>query len=260
MEPIGEIAGRDIALVWPSVVAVTMIALVHLLTPRFRFMQTPNSPWLPMSAGVALAYVFMDIFPHLAKVQKRLVDIELNSLYGFLATNVYLMALIGFCIYLGITLLSIAYRQGQTMPELTYRLSPVIVKIDMISLALYNFLVGYLLAEQATHRPEPVIIFATAMAIHFIGVDSLIRELFQSLYDRTALFLFIIGIYAGWLTGVLDEISDAALSIVYAFLAGGIIVVATVHELPGIKSIKQYVSFLCGAAVFSALLLAFGYF
>ena len=239
-------------------VAVTMIAQVHLLTPWFCFMRKPNNPWVSMSAGVALAYVFMDIFPHLAKMQKRLGDIETNNLYGFLENNAYLMALVGFCIYLGSALLSRAYHQGQAMPRLTFGLSPAIVKTNMISLALYNFLIGYLLSEQLTHTPEPVIIFATAMAIHFVGVDSLVREHFQGLYDRTTRFLFTVGVYAGWLTGVLHEISDATFLIIYAFLAGGIIVIATVDELPGIRSLKQYLSFLCGVAVFSVLVLASG--
>jgi len=260
MDPVSDITGKSIMLFWPAFVGATIIALVHLLIPRFRIVRKPDNPWVPASAGVALAYVFMDIFPHLAKVQKRLGDIESNNLYVFLENNVYLMALAGFCMYLGIIMLSIAYRQDHATSELTYRSSPAIVKIETFSLALYNFLIGYLLSEQLTHRPEPVILFAAAMAIHLAGVDFLIREYYRNLYDRSARFLFIIGVYAGWLTGVLIELSDAALAVIYAFLAGGIMVVATVYELPGIRTKKQYVSFLCGATIFSVLVLAIGYF
>ena len=123
---------------------------------------------MPASAGVALAYVFADIFPHLAKVQKQLGDVETGGLYGFLAHNVYLVALAGFCLNPGIVLLSIAYRQSHVASVLTYRLSPTIVKTETISLALYNFLIGYILSKQITHPPEPVILFAVAMTIHFM--------------------------------------------------------------------------------------------
>jgi len=260
MDTVSEIIGNNIVLFWPSFVGVTMIALVHLLTPRIRFIQESYDLWTPVSAGVALAYVFTDIFPHLAEAQKLLGDIEAGTLYGFLAHNVYVVALAGFCLHLGVVLLSIEYRQRHATSELTYRYSPTIVKTETISLALYNFLIGYILSEQITHRPEPVILFAMAMTIHFIGINRLMREHFQNLYERTARFLFCIAVYAGWLAGVLFEISNAALAIVYAFLAGGIIVVATVYELPGVQSKRQYVSFLSGAALFSALVLLIDYF
>ena len=78
---------ESIMLFWPALVGATIIALVHLLMPRFRIVRKPGNPWVPASAGVALAYVFMDIFPHLAMVQKRLGDIESSNLYIFLENN-----------------------------------------------------------------------------------------------------------------------------------------------------------------------------
>ena len=59
----------------PSLIGATFIALVHLLAPRFGFMRKPDNPWLPASAGVAIAYVFMDIFPHLAKSREKLANV-----------------------------------------------------------------------------------------------------------------------------------------------------------------------------------------
>jgi len=130
------------------------------------------------------------------------------------------------------------------------------VKIEIASLAAYNFLIGYLLAEQLTHRPEPVLLFALAMAVHVAGMDGLLREHFQNLYDRAARFVFAAGVYAGWLTGVVVEISDATLALWFSFLAGGIIVSATVDELPQIRSPRQYAFFCAGACGFSVLVLA----
>ena len=61
---------------------------------------------------------------------------------------------------------------------------------------------------------------------------------------------------AGWLTGVVLEISNASLELWYSFLAGGIIVVAAVYELPHIHTHRQYWAFLVGAGVFSVRVLA----
>ena len=250
----------SIMLFWPSFIGVSVIALVHLQVPRFRFMRKQDNLWLPASVGVTMAYVFVDIFPHLAKVGGKLVNTEENSLHGFLGHNIYLVSLLGFAVYLGIILLVRTYRQNQSASHITYASAPATVKVEIATLVAYNFLIGYLLAEQPTHRPEPSIIFALAMTIHLAGVDWLVRVHFTNLYDQTARFGFAAAIFAGWITGVLLEISDATLALWYALIAGGIIVIATVHEIPKIRSPREYGFFCVGAGVFSALVLAAKYF
>ncbi len=241
---------------WPSLGGATLVALIHLLAPRFRFMWKPGNPWMPLSAGVAIAYVFMDIFPHLAKSREKLGNVAESGIYGFLAHNVYLVALAGFTIYLGIILLEMTFRQQQSGSEISFASAPVSVKTEITSLVAYNFLIGYLLAEELTHRAESVILFALAMAIHVAGIDSLLREHFPNLYDREARFAFAASVYAGWATGVVIEISDARLALWFSFLAGGIIVTATIFELPQIRSARQYGFFCAGACAFTVLVLA----
>ena len=222
-------------------------------------MRRPANLWLPGSVGVAIAYVFMDIFPHLAKAQAKLTVSD-STIYGFLVHNVYLLALAGFAIYLAVILMVRSFRKDGTASGVTFKSAPVTVQIETVSVVAYNFLIGYLLAEQVTHQPEAVILFAIAMAIHFVGFDSLIHAHFPALYEQSARFTYGAGVYAGWVTGLVVEITDATLALFYSFLAGGIIVVATVYELPGIRSRKQYESFVIGAAVFSGLILAVDYF
>ncbi len=219
-------------------------------------MRKPDNPWLPVSVGVAIAYVFIDVFPHLARSREKLSTVAETSLYGFIAHHVYLVALAGFAIYLGIILLEMKYRQNPSASEVDLASAPAALKVETASLVAYNFLIGYLLAEQLTHRPEPVILFALAMAIHIGGLDCLLREHFPTFYDQTARFVLAAGVYAGWFTGVVVEISDAALALWFSFLAGGIIVVATVYELPEIRSPRQYAFFCVGACGFSVLVLA----
>jgi len=245
---------------WPSFVGATIVVLVHLAAPRFRFMQNPYDVWLPASAGVAVAYVFMDIFPHLARTQGILSEVADGSLYGFMAHNVYFVALAGFVVYLGAALRAIMYRKTAQPSEITFASAPTTVRLEILSIVVYNAIIGYLLAEQVTHRPTPVIIFASAMAIHFVGIDSLLREHYKLLFDQVARFAFAAAVYAGWLIGFFGEISDSALAILFSFLAGGIIVLATVYEIPEIRSERQYRPFLVGAGIFSALMLAKDFF
>jgi len=247
--------GDSTMLFWTSFAGATLIALVHLLTPRFLFMRRPGNLWGPAAVGVALAYVFMDIFPHLAKMQDKLDHTVGGSIYGFLTHNIYLIGLTGFSIYLGIILMVMKVRNSGAAAEINFMRAPAAVTVEWFSLVAYNFLIGYLLSEQATHRPEPAVIFALAMAIHFVGFDSIMCAHFPILYDRPMRFLLATGVYAGWITGVVIEISDESLALWYSFLAGGIVVVATVYELPQIRSRRQYGSFLLGTVVFTALVL-----
>lgn len=219
-------------------------------------MRKPDNPWLPASAGVAIAYVFMDIFPYLAKSREKLGNVAESGIYGFLTHHVYLVALSGFAIYLGTMLLVRTYRENQSASEISFTSAPVTVKAETVSLVAYNYLIGYLLAEQVTHLPEPVMLFALAMAIHVAGIDGLFREHFPNLYDRAARFVFAASVYAGWFAGAVIEISHATLALWFSFLAGGIIVIATVYELPQIRTARQYAFFCAGAFGFSVLVLA----
>lgn len=245
----------DIAIFLPSFAGTTMIALVHVLIPRFGFMRKPGNLWLPASAGVAMAYVFMDIFPHLAKSQAKLANIDEQNFYEFLTHHVYLIGLVGFIVYLGVAQLSTVIRKSRTGTEITVKSAPLVLQVEVASLAAYNFLIGYLLSEQATHRVESSLFLGLAMAIHFIGVDYTIRDHFTRLYDRLAGIVFAVSVYAGWIVGVTLEVADATLALWYAFLAGGLIVLATIYELPRIRSRLEYGSFIAGCAVFSAIVL-----
>ena len=61
---------------------------------------------------------------------------------------------------------------------------------------------------------------------------------------------------AGWVAGVALEISNINLELWYSFLAGGIIAVAAVYELPHVHTRRQYWAFVIGAGVFSAMAFA----
>lgn len=209
---------------------------------------------------MAIAYVFVDLFPHLAKTHHKLSKVELRGIAGFLANNIYVISLAGFAVFFGIIMWVKRFREEQCVANLTLSTAPLRVKFECASLVAYNFLIGYILAEQAVIRPEPVFLFGFAMAIHFAGIDGLFREHFPKLADRSGRYLFSAGLIGGWASGLIFTISPAWLIACYAFLAGGIIVVTTVYELPGIRSPRQYWQFFAGATLFATLILAMDYF
>lgn len=122
--------------------------------------------------------------------------------------NVYLVGLVGFSVYMGVFLSARTFQKGATVAEITFKLAPVAVKMEWLSLVTYDFLIGHQLSEQATHRPESVVLFGLAMAIHFVGVDYLMHSHFPKLYNGSLRLGLVVGVYAGWITGIVTEIAD----------------------------------------------------
>jgi hypothetical protein len=62
-------------------------------------------------------------------------------------------------------------------------------------------------------------------------------------------------VLAGWLVGLLFDISEAALAVLFAFLAGGVITNVLKEELLQERESRLW-AFALGAALYSAVLLA----
>ena len=204
---------------------------------------------LDLLTGVAIAYAFVDVFPHLASMQTKLDLVTDSGVFAYLAHHVYLMALVGFVVYLGIKTSLIedagSDRSGR------WRL-----RVLILSMCLYNFLIGYMLGEQPTHRLEPAMIFAIAMAAHVLGLNYENRKPDPIAYDRIYRYLLAGSVVLGWTTGVFFEMSDAVYSLWFAYLAGGIVAAGVITELQRVQSRASFVAFSFGALVFCVLILA----
>jgi hypothetical protein len=247
---------QEIVSYGPSFIGVTLIVLVHLFVQRLRFLDRPQSVWPDFFSGVGLGYVFVDLFPHLASKQEALLEATDAGLLGFLEHHAYLMAMAGFLLYLAIVL-SGERARSQRAPG-TFRISnlPVAVGFGATSTAAYAFLIGYMLAEQCTHGAGSGFGFALAMAAHFVGLGHFYRHRYPWLYDAGLRYVLAAALYAGWGFGAIGELSDRVYALLFTFLAGGIMIITVVFELPRVKSWRQYAGFCAGAIVFSALIVA----
>jgi hypothetical protein len=93
------------------------------------------------------------------------------------------------------------------------------------------------------------------MAAHFVGLDHFYRHMYPRLYDAGLRYGLAAALYGGWVLGVLGELPDETFALLFAFLAGGIIVISAMFELPRVKSWRPYVGFCAGAVGFSAMVL-----
>lgn len=241
------------SIVFPSILGLLLIASTHLFVQRLTSIKRFEGMLLDGSAGIAVAYAFVDVFPHLAKAQAKLPAFFVTGSYAYLAHHAYLVALLGFVVYLGVRTSLDESRD----PRIDPAREPISAQLaTMVGFMLfYNFIVGYMLAEQPTHRYEPALVFALAMTAHFIGMNHEHRSNHPVLYDLKFRYVYIAALVAGYVTGVFLEMSDATFGLWFAFLAGGIVSTGLATELPRIQSTRSFMTFCGGAMIFTSAIL-----
>ena len=224
------------------------LALIHLYSGRLRFLeQLPRSRWLSMAGGVSVAYVFVHLLPDLNQHQETISD---TGAFKFMEHHVYLMALVGLTVFYGLERL--VMQQPQPASE-NITTDMGVFWLHITSFSFYNGLIGYLLV----HREEPgvknLFFFFIALGLHFMANDFGLREDHRSTYHRTGRWFLAAAIIAGWAIGIATEISEAAIAVLFAFLAGGIILNVLKEELPEDRQ-SRFWSFAVGAGAYTVLL------
>lgn len=80
-----------------------------------------------------------------------------------------------------------------------------------------------------------------------------LREDHKGAYDRAGRWVLAVAIFAGWVAGLLFEVSEAAIAVLFAFLAGGVIMNVLKEELPEERE-SRFWAFVLGAGIHAAIL------
>lgn len=231
------------------------LALIHVFGFKLRFLHIiPRSRWLSFASGASVAYVFVHILPDLSYAQEQIQQ-NVSVSIAFLEHHVYLMALVGMVSFYGLERIAKLSRQRNRQAGQGDVTEAGVFWLHVSSFALYNALIGYLLL----HREEPgldnLILFALALGLHFLVNDDGLREHHKKLYDQFGRWILAAAVIMGWIIGSGTEIQQAAVSVLFAFLAGGIILNVLKEELPEERE-SRFWAFALGAAGYTALLLA----
>lgn len=233
-------------------IAALGLALVHLYAGKLRFLEgTPRSTWLSVAGGVSVAYVFVHLLPEMSEAQETLAE-ALGSTLGFLENHGYLVALVGLVVFYGLERAAKASRKARGGEA--QATSPWVFWLHIGSFALYNLLVGYLLVRRPEQGLWELILFFTAMALHFMVNDFGLREHHKAAYTRSGRWLLAAAVLLGWLLALFGEASEAVLALLLAFLAGGVILNVLKEELPAERE-SRFWPFAFGTAAYTALLL-----
>lgn len=238
-----------------SVVLAVGLALVHLFSGKLRFLEEIHrSRWLSIGSGVSVAYVFVHILPELSTAQETIQGVVGGGL-AFLEHHVYLVTLLGVAVFYGLERAAKLSRQRNQKAGRGDVTEAEVFWLHICSFAIYNALIGYLLL----HREEPgiqsLLFFFFAMALHFVVNDNGLRENHKESYDRMGRWILAAAIIFGWVIGLGTEIHEAAIAVLFAFLAGGVILNVLKEELPDERQSKFW-AFALGAAIYAALLVS----
>jgi zinc transporter ZupT len=250
-----EITDGGNSIVFLSGLIAAGLAVIHLLARNLLFLQVvPRSRWLSFGSGVSVAYVFIHILPELNEQQESIQE-TLSTQILFLENHVYLIALVGVSVFYGLERLAKESRQhNQATGEGDVTESHVFW-IHIASFAVYNALIGYLLLHRETSGLISLITFAIAMGLHFIVNDYGLRQDHKKSYDRMGRWILAAAIVVGWVIGTGTAIHQAAIAVLFAFLAGGVILNVLKEELPEERK-SRFWAFALGAIGYTILLLA----
>lgn len=230
---------------YAEIVAVALLAAVHLFVHRLRWLDVlPRSRWLSFAGGVSVAYVFLHVLPELAVHEGTLSQLSGAAALG--AEQIaYAVALAGLVIFYGLE------RMVRTMPpeyEGGYRL-------HLASFGLYNGLVGYLVFHREAEGMLSLALFVVALGLHFVTVDHGLRQDHSHRYDVFGRWLLAGAAVAGGVVGWATEVPEWVVSILFALLAGSVLLNVLKEELPAERQ-SRFVPFLGGTVLYGVLLLA----
>lgn len=228
---------------------VAGMALAHLFSYKLLFLQgIPRSPWLSMAGGISVAYVFLHILPELSASQGHLEETG-GLVIGYLEHHVYLVALLGLGLFYG---LERAAKEKRSTAE--DKGSAYVFWLHMASFSIYNGLIGYLLLHRVDQSIQSLLLFFFAMTVHFVVNDYGLREDHEEDYDRRGRWVLVAALFVGWAVGLVTEIPEAAIAVLFAFLAGAVVLNVLKEELPRERK-SRFWAFALGALAYAVLLL-----
>ena len=226
--------------------SITLFACVHLLAEKTRVLDSlVHGRFLSTGSGVAIAYVFIDLLPKLEKNHALLKTSWIGGIPYF-EKHVYVLALLGFLLFYTVD------RSGQMVKNRT-----TFFYISLSSYTLFNFLMGYAVADPFNPEVRPLALFTFAIALHYFANDYTLSLKHGTAYHAFGKWVLAASLYLGWIVGYVSNLPANVIALVSAFIGGGVIMNVMLHELLEEK-LNSSGTFLIACISYTLLLLFIG--
>lgn len=240
-----------------SGIGAFLLALTHFFADKLKLSYIPRSKWLSAAGGISVSYVFIEMIPEMKEWQEAFEESRLSGAVGFMEKQVYLVTLLGLMVFYGLERAAkISKASGRKAAGGKAEMSPNtdMFWVHISSLSIYNLLISYLLINREDNSITSILLFVLAMAFHFLVNDYGLMEHYGNDYRQKGRWIITSAILLGWLTGVLTEIPEVYISLIFAFIAGGVIMNVLKEELPEERK-SNFWYFAIGITGYTALLL-----
>jgi hypothetical protein len=213
-----------------AILFITLVmAGVHAGVVHMRFLDVvPRNRMLSAAGGAAVAYVFLHVMPDLAAAQKTLEAAAGSGPFAFIEHHAYLASLAGLLIFFALEHVA----QRVERKEHPWFGHDELFWVHMISYGAYNVLIGYLL----WHREEPgwaaLALFGTAMVLHFLTTDFGLFIYHRDVYIKAGRWVLVGALLLGCALGWALELKETITHLLFAFLAGSVVMNVLKEELP----------------------------
>lgn len=222
--------------------SILILCFVHLKGSSPRLTQSFfHGKFLSIGGGIAIAYVFIDLLPKLSE-SDILVRRFLSGIFPYFERHVYILALCGFMLFF-----LVDRSKNITWVNASYWLS-------LVSYTLFNFFIGYAIGFQNDPDIQPLALFTVAMALHFFTNDYTLNRENPGIHKSFGRWVLIAALLSGLFVSEHWTISPAAIALVNAFIAGGVIMNVTRHELPE-DNPNSALAFIFGAVLYTLVIL-----
>lgn len=232
------------------------LAILHVFVGKLDCLDRifPRDRWISLGAGVSIAYVFLDILPELSKAQVEIEHLELSAL-TFLEKHSYLLALVGLVLFYGLELLAARSRRINKASGGTDSTSVGVFWVHIGAFALYNALIGELLSHTETRGFLPTLLLGITLALHFLINDRGLHNHHKAPYDRIGRWVLAGALIFGWVLGQSLQLPVGAIALLWALMAGGMMLNVLKEELPDTQD-SCFLTFSMSAGIYAVLLLA----
>ncbi len=249
----------------PSMLTTLSVALlfaaIFLFGGRaaYRPGQKGRRRFLSFAVGISVAYTFVHVLPALGKMRDFTTQTPTGFQRLFPEYSVYLWTMAGFLVFYSLE--AMVARRGRG-PENGAGdpggAAPWQTWVHMGGFALYAWMLTYVMVWKG-HDTLALCLYGVAMGMHIFPIACNLSTHYQAVYDRRGAFLLALASLAGWASALTLNIPMPILVNLVAFVAGGVVVNASIAELPKERE-GRYGSFLTGATVYTALLLILSHF
>lgn len=237
-----------------SLVAALLLASVHIFSNALRLLDgVPRNRFLSIAGGMAVAFVILQLLPGISAGQRAIAE-AMPSPLGFLERHVYVLVLVSLLTFYALERVAKSSRREQRAAGRTDATTPAVFWLHMITFAVMNVLIGYLLIRRHDTL-QALALFFVAMLLKFIVNDHGLHEDHKTAYDRLGRWILAGAVLLGWLVGFRFDPPAVTPAMLQAFLAGAVLLNVFKEELPAERQSRLW-AFALGAVSYAVLLLA----